>query len=595
MKKRKGLLKIIFGRTTIVVLLLLIQIVILFISFNWLADYTVLIYGAFTFLSGVVLIYIINDDQNASFKMAWIIPVLVIPIFGTLLYLFMKFQFGTRFIKRSLEDTGKKIKPLLTQNPDVLNLLEKDNPNEAGLVRYLNNSGGYSTYNNSSVKYFPLGEDKYNEMLIQLEAAEKFIFLEYFIVARGYMWDSILEILKRKVADGIEVRFMYDGTCSLFLLPYNYPKYLNKLGIKSKMFSPIKPILSTHQTNRDHRKILVIDGRVAFTGGVNLADEYINREVRFGHWKDTAIMVSGDAVRSFTLMFLQMWNVKEQAPERYEDYISQKFNMIENNDHLMENVIATGNDVSMGNRMPIFNDESAEDDINAEGDIKAEGNIKAEEDIRAEGDITAEGDIKIENVMSEENDISKDSGMSAGGYVMPYGDSPFDGENIGKNVYIDIINRAKNYVHIMTPYLILDDEMISALIYAAQRGVETIIITPHIPDKVYTYLLGRTYYRELLEKGVKICEYTPGFIHAKVFTSDNEKAVVGTINLDFRSLYLHFECAAYIYKNPEIFKIEADFQNTLVQSQNMSLEDCKRFPPIKKFLGQVLRLFAPLM
>jgi len=185
--------------------------------------------------------------------------------------------------------------------------------------------------------------------------------------------------------------------------------------------------------------------------------------------------------------------------------------------------------------------------------------------------------------------------MSAGGYVMPYGDSPFDGENIGKNVYIDIINRAKNYVHIMTPYLILDDEMISALIYAAQRGVDTIIITPHIPDKVYTYLLGRTYYRELLEKGVKIYEYTPGFIHAKVFTSDNEKAVVGTINLDFRSLYLHFECAAYIYKNPEIFKIEADFQNTILQCHEMTLEDCRKFPTIKKFLGQVLRLFAPLM
>jgi len=517
MKKRKGLLKILFGRTTIVVLLLLLQIIILFISSNWLADYTVYVYGTFTLLSGAVLIYIINDNQNASFKMAWIIPVLVIPVFGTLLYLFMKLQFGTKLIKRSMDDTEKIIKPLLTQNPEVLNLLQETNPNEAGLVKYLNNSAGFSIYDNSSVKYFPLGEDKYKEMLIQLEAAEKFIFLEYFIVAEGYMWSSILEILKRKVADGVEVRFMYDGTCSLFLLPYNYPKHLKEFGIKSKMFSPIKPILSTHQTNRDHRKILVIDGRVAFTGGINLADEYINREVRFGHWKDTAIMVSGDAVKSFTLMFLQMWNVKEQIPEHYEEYISRKF-------------------------VPI-----------------------------------------------------KDNEMSAGGYVMPYGDSPFDGENIGKTVYIDIINRAKNYVHIMTPYLILDDEMIAALIYAAQRNVETIIITPHIPDKVYTYLLGRTYHRELLDKGVKIYEYTPGFIHAKVFTSDNEKAVVGTINLDFRSLYLHFECAAYIYKNPEIFKIEADFQSTLLQCQEMTLEDCRKFPPIKKFLGQVLRLFAPLM
>ena len=517
MKKRKGLLKILFGRTTIVVLLLLLQIVILFITFNCLADYTVYVYGTFTLLSGAVLIYIINDNQNASFKMAWIIPVLVIPIFGTLLYLFMKLQFGTKLIKQNMKDTGKIIKPFVAQNQAVLYSLQETNPNEAGLVKYLNNSSGYSIYDNSSVKYFPLGEDKYKEMLIQLEAAEKFIFLEYFIVAEGYMWNSILEILKRKVVEGVEVRFMCDGTCSLFLLPYNYPNYLKKFGINSKMFSPIKPILSTHQTNRDHRKILVIDGRVAFTGGINLADEYINRVVRFGHWKDTAIMVSGDAVKSFTLMFLQMWNVKEQVPEHYEDYISEKF------------------------------------------------------------------------------EVMKDNDMSVGGYVMPYGDDPFDGENIGKNVYIDIINRAKDYVHIMTPYLILDDEMIAALIYAAQRDVDTVIITPHIPDKVYTYLLGKTYYRELLEKGVKIYEYTPGFIHAKVFTSDDEKAVVGTINLDFRSLYLHFECAAYIYKNPEIIKIEADFQNTLLQCQEMTLEDCRKYPLIKKFLGQVLRLFAPLM
>lgn len=540
MKKLKGLLKIIFGRTTIVVLLLLIQIIILLITSDWLADYTVFVYGAFTMLSGAVLIYIINEDQNASFKMAWIIPVLVIPVFGTLLFLFVKLQLGTKFIKKSMDDTGKIIKPLLTQNQEVLNQLLESEPNEAGLVRYMNNSGGYSIYDQSSVKYFPLGEDKFKEMLIQLEAAEKFIFFEYFIVANGYMWNSILDILKRKAADGVEVRFMLDGTCSLFLLPYNYPQYLNKLGIRSKMFSPIKPILSSYQNNRDHRKILVIDGRVAFTGGINIADEYINKEVRFGHWKDTAIMVTGDAVKSFTLMFLQMWNVKERVPEDYKKYVTES---------------------NSSKNMDLKNCDTEHCDAK-------------------------NCDIDGNNTLSD---------RSAGGYVMPYGDSPFDGENIGKQVYIDIINRAKKYVHIMTPYLILDDEMVGALIYAAQRDVETIIITPHIPDKVYTYLLGRTYYRELLEKGVKIYEYTPGFVHAKVFTSDDEKAVVGTINLDFRSLYLHFECAAYIYKNPEILKMEEDYQNTLALSQEMTLEDCRKFPLIKKFFGQVLRLFAPLM
>ena len=258
---------------------------------------------------------------------------------------------------------------------------------------------------------------------------------------------------------------------------------------------------------------MVIDGHTAFTGGINLADEYINQKMRFGHWKDTAVMVKGEAVRNFTLMFLQMWGVDEKR-EDYYDYLA----------------------------VP-----------------------RLEEFARAPG------------------------------YVLPYGDSPLDNENVGELVYMDMLNTANRYVHIMTPYLILDHDMITALTYTAKRGVEVIILMPHIPDKVYAFTLAKTYYPELLESGVQIYEYTPGFVHAKVFVSDDDKAVVGTINMDYRSMYLHFECGAYMYKVPEIARIEEDMQNCLEVSQRVTLEDCRRRSPWSRLAGGVLRLIAPLM
>lgn len=330
------------------------------------------------------------------------------------------------------------------------------------------------------------------------------------------MWNAILEVLEQKAKEGLEVRFMYDGMCSLALLPYSYPKTLQAKGIKCKMFSPVKPALSSYQNNRDHRKICVIDGHTAFTGGVNLADEYINKRERFGHWKDTAVMLKGDAVNSFTMMFLQLWGVTELEKEDYSRFL-----------------------------LPA--------------------------------------------------DYRYPEGMDYSGFVMPYADSPLDGENVGEQVYLDILGHAKRYVHIMTPYLILDDVTLTALKYSAKRGVETIIIMPHIPDKLYAYLLARSYYAELLRAGVQIYEYTPGFVHAKMFISDDEKAVVGTINLDYRSLYLHFECAAYLYKNNTVYTVEEDFQETLGKCRLITLDDCRRYSPVKRFAGKALRLFAPLM
>lgn len=512
-KGKKGLLRVVFGRTGIVFLLLILQFLIVLSAINHLREYSIFVYVGFTILSTVTVVHILNEKVDPSFQLVWVVPVLILPIFGALLYLFVQLQIGTKFIGARLRVLGEQTKPYLVQEKGVMQELRETDESMARLCSYLNRVASAPVYQNTEITYFPLGEDKFEEMKKQLKKAEKFIFLEYFIVEEGYMWNSILDILVEKAEQGVEVRFLYDGMCSIMLLPYSYPKKLCQLGIQCKMFSPIKPMLSTHQNNRDHRKILVIDGHTAFTGGINLADEYINEKVRFGHWKDTAVMLKGDAVRSFTMMFLQMWNIDVRKPESYERYL-----------------------------LPLAKKKNREQ-----------------------------------------------------GYVCAYGDSPFDGESIGEEVYLEFLHTAKKYVHIMTPYLILDNAMIRALTCAAKAGIEVIIIMPHVPDKKYAYFLARTYYEELLRAGVQIYEYTPGFVHAKLFVSDDAKAVVGTINLDFRSLYLHFECAAMMIENPAVRTVEKDFQNTLLKCQRMTLEDCKRYGAGKKMIGKLLRILAPLM
>lgn len=516
MKKSRKLLRIIFGRTAFVTASLLLQIAVLLAGFRFLSRYMAYLYGGFILLSALVIIYVVNKEENPSFKLAWIIPITVIPVFGTLLYLFLELQWEGKAINNRLRKNIAESKPYLEQNARTMEQLAGISRSSGNLAEYIRNFGNYPVYANTNVKYYPLGEAMFEDMKKELEKAKRFIFMEYFIVERGEMWNSLLEILERKVQEGVEVRFMYDGMCCLVLLPYRYPKELRAKGIKAKMFAPIIPALSTYQNNRDHRKILVIDGHTAFTGGINLADEYINRKVRFGHWKDTGIMLKGDAVTSFTMMFLQMWNITERGQEDYGKYL-------------------------------------------------------------------------------RDPDYFYPPELAMDGFVIPYGDSPLDQETVGELVYLDIINTARSYVHIMTPYLILNYELVQALQFAAKRGVETVIIMPHIPDKEYAFLLAKAHYEELIRAGVKIYEYTPGFVHAKVFTSDDEKAVVGTINMDFRSLYLHFECAAYIYRNEVIKDVERDFKETLAQSQLITLEECRRYPWYKKLGGRALRLFAPLM
>ena len=378
-------------------------------------------------------------------------------------------------------------------------------------ISYLQNFAGFPIYENCYEKYLSPGEKKLEALLSELEKAEKYIFLEYFIIGTGVMWSQIFAVLKKKAAQGVTVRIIYDDIGCFSRLPKEIYQCLNKYGIECSVFNPFIPILTVTQNNRDHRKIAVIDGKVAFTGGINIGDEYINATDRFGHWKDASIMIKGPAVSSFVIMFLQMWELCTGTTEDYTRY------------------------------------------------------------------------------------LSKNEGQSSGGsFIQPYGDSPLDNENVGEHVYLQIINNAKNYLYIYTPYLIVDDSLISALALTAKSGVDVRIITPFRYDKKLVHMTTRSYYRELIMAGVKIFEYSKGFLHAKAFVSDDKIATVGTGNLDFRSLYLHFECGTCIYNSPVIRDLKNDFLETQKVCKKITLKDCT--PNLAARLFQdILRLLAPLM
>lgn len=509
---KHGILRMVFGRTGIVILLLVVQLSLLFSVFRFLEGLIPYLVGTLLVFTVVMVIHLINSDHNTNVKLTWITMIMALPGFGGLLYIFIQKDIGHRTLKRLLKRIIKESENEIASQKDLMEDLKSENKGLYNLATYTEKTGGFPIYKGAKTKYFPLGEDAFEEMLIELRKAESFIFMEYFILDEGYMWGQILKILADKAEEGVEVRVMYDGTCEFALLPHSYPRKLRELGIKAKVFAPVRPFLSTHYNYRDHRKILVVDGNVAFTGGLNLADEYINKIEVYGHWKDTAIMVQGEAVDSFTLMFLQMWNINEEN----RTYMTSLYKG------------------------------------------------KALEEVEE-------------------------------GYVLPFGDSPLDNDKVGQMIYMDILNQAENYVYIMTPYLILDGEMVTSLQFAARRGVDVKIIMPHIPDKKIVFAQSRSHYKELMESGVKIYEYTPGFMHAKVFLSDDKRSVVGTINLDYRSLYHHFECGLYMEEVSTIFDIKRDFRKTLEKSGRVTMEDIKKYNIFMTMAGRILKLFAPLM
>ena len=499
-------MKMAIKRGIIVILGLTLQILLSLSIYLFFVEHIFIINVFFKVLGLLLIFSLIRNSKNYSYTLPVIILLIIFPLIGTLLYIIIVKNKNNSKILKDIKQSENDNKKYLEQDERIREEF-KDNSK----IRYLSDFSGYPVTKNNDITYFPSGEDTFEVMIEELKKAEKFIFFEYFIVAHGKMWDSILKILEEKAKKGVDVRVMYDDLGCISTLEKNYPKELEKKGIKCVVFNKLNPIAGVIMNNRDHRKILVIDGKEAFSGGINIADEYINVNNKYGHWKDNGIFISGDAVWNYTVMFLTMWNAFRKQDEDFKKF---KYN---------------------------FKDKP------------------------------------------EKN-----------GYIVPYGETPLDEEITGEDVYLNIINQANHYVYIFTPYLIIDTDMINALNLAVKRGVDVRIIIPGIPDKKIVYTLSESYVEPLVKGGVKIYKYTPGFVHSKVFVSDDTVATVGTINMDYRSLYLHFECGCYFEKIDVIKDIKKDFIDTMEKSYQISEKEA--YPkPLKAIWQAVLRLVAPLM
>ena len=479
----------------------------LIISSSRLSQYLSMFFSA---LSVLVALHIISQRGRSAYKLSWMFLVLALPLLGGFLYLFFNLQASRSIASKRSQRADRKTAEFFSLPTTALDEATEQFSNHSKQIKYLQNNAGFPVYDATKSRYLSPGEEFLPVLLEELEKAKEYIFLEFFIVQEGEMFDSILEVLKRKAQEGVKVRILYDDIGCFFLLPKDYVKTLEKLGIEAAVFNPFTPVLSATQNNRDHRKIVSIDGKVAFTGGINLADEYINKFEKHGYWKDSAIMLSGKGAWSLTLVFLQNWE------------------------------LATG----------------------ADDDIKA----------------------LYPRTLGEESD----------GFVQPYADSPLDSEPVSQEVYMQMIHDAKRYLYIMTPYLIIDDNMISALILSAKSGVDVRIITPKVWDKKAVHMTTRSYYPELTRGGVKIYEFTPGFVHSKIMIADDTVASIGTVNLDFRSLYLHFECGVKLYGASAVTAMKEDFLKTLERCEETAPKDIKG--GFFRRLGRdILRLFSPLM
>ncbi len=504
------LLKRLTSKPYIISLLVLIQLFLVYMLMYQLNKYIPVIYVIFAGLGVALSIFLINTQMNPSYKLSWIFLILTVPLIGVTTYL----MFGGRKVPKDLRTGVNQLslnkQPLLIQKVEPLIQLQDVCPRGFKLSNYLFRNTEYPVYDDSRTTYYPTGESKYEALMEALNNAEKFIFLEYFIVSEGYMLNSIKAVLKEKAKAGVEIKLIFDDFGAL-KLPDSFKKEIKAAGIELYFFNPIRPILAIKMNNRDHRKIAVIDGKIGFIGGINIADEYINRKVRFGHWKDTAIKIEGNAVFSLTVMFLHFYRHLSKKQINFMDYY------VEN---------------------PIYHNE---------------------------------------------------------GFVQMFSDSPTDEEQVAESAHLSLINVAEHYLYIMTPYLVIGHEMIEALTLAAKSGVDIRILVPHIPDKWYVLSVTRSNYDVLTKAGVRIYEYTPGFVHGKVMLADDVMAIVGTSNLDFRSYYMHFECGALITYSPSLQAMKKDFLETLEVSQEISYEDARKVNAIIRLGRMLLNVFSSVL
>lgn len=510
--KRKWF-RALFRRRMFVALIILIQLAIFVFLLYSGSIYSKALSVLFTAISLGVSLHIVVRKDKGGYKLTWVFLILLFPVFGGLFYLLIHVQSSNKRFTKRIDRIENISRELYTKPSDRTDEASDAVPEHSRQIGYLQNTAGFPVYRKTQTRFLPSGEQMLEVLLEELNKAEKYIFMEFFIIEEGVMWNSILNVLKEKARQGVEVRLLYDDMGCFLRLPADYPKQLAQYGIKCTVFNPFRPLLATIQNNRDHRKIAVVDGVSAITGGVNLADEYINAVEKFGVWKDCALLLRGEAAWSFTLTFLRMWALSNNVSEDYMKYYPWQ-----------------------------------------------------------------------ERQCDEADD----------GWVIPYADSPLDYENVGESVYLDMIGSARKYIYICTPYLVVDDNMIEELSRAAKSGVDVRIITPRKWDKWYVHMTTRSYYRELIAAGVRVYEYSEGFIHSKTFVSDDETAVVGTINMDFRSLYLHFECAAWMCRSFAVVQVKEEFLKTLEICEEITAENCQ-YNFFIRLVQNIFRLFAPLM
>ena len=512
-------MKKIFGRVLVVLPPIALQVVWYVLAFSlleklfngYLSDVITVV---FTVLAVLFVTYLVASRDESSYKLLWAIVIVAFPILGAMLYLTLGHK-----------STGSKLKRKLTAAKDRLTggneyrseeefaQIKSGDLRVGQTLEFINRSTGFPVYRNGTSKYYPFGEDMFAAMCEDLKKAKKFVYIEYFIIQRGKFWDSLVDILAERAASGVDVRVMYDDLGSIATYSVKDIIDLQKKGIMCIPFNPFF-LIKSQLNNRDHRKIMVIDGEVAYSGGVNLADEYINEIHPFGKWKDIGFRITGDAVQSYTYMFVEFWNAFVVKDENKIDAFLIKF---------------------------------------------------------------------------PEVTYGKDNG-----YIMPYYDSPMRDEHTSNILFCEMLSSATDYVWFYTPYLMLGDALFDAFIRAARRGVDVRIIMPGIPDKKLVFRLSRSYYRDLIAAGVKIYEYTPGFVHAKAFIADDKICGVGTVNLDYRSLFLHFECNSIFYKADIVDELKKDYQNSLEECREVTAQDAKR-GFIGTFIDNLLRVAAPLL
>ena len=509
-KTENGTKRLIFTAVSI-----LLEIVFLLFLFTKVSEYATIIDWATRIVAIFLVLGLYSMDKTSSMKMPWIILMLAFPILGVSLYLLVGLNGSTKKMRARYEEIDKKLLPYLPDNRQILEWMKKESPQAGAIASYLTNYSCYPVYQNTDVTYYDEAIKGLDAQLEDLSKAEKFIFMEYHAIEDEEAWQRIQTVLEDRVKAGVEVRIFYDDMGSIWFVNMDFATKLKSLGIKCRVFNPILPGLNMFLNNRDHRKITVIDGKVAYTGGYNLANEYFNITHPYGIWKDTGIRMEGDAVKSMTVAFLEMWN--------------------------------------------------------------AAGNVKSKE------------------LVPEKYVIHYAYKAQQRGYVQPYADSPLDGEQVGEEVYISMANKAEKYCWFITPYLIITDEMTHALTLAAKRGVDVRIITPGIPDKKMVYSVTRSFYHNLVKHGVRIYEWTPGFCHAKMSVADDKMATCGTINLDYRSLYHHFENGCFLADCDAVLEIRDDLIRTMGESREVT-EQYKEGRSAGLRIGQlILRLFAELL